>query len=346
MRTVRDRLLEGGAQGAAALLSASHHKLSHNLSRFFGHVASMTFLAKSWAESPPQLPSITHSLPPRDFWLLHSLQFFVDLLSGVVVPAPPGDTSLGANFRVKPTKSGALGDLFGLSKWIGDELDEWIVSAIDYLRRLVLTGLGWLDDGLERATVYKLFEYIIRYLPLLLPQAHSPRAAELDRQFLAGLMIFVNELATSEVGEYREMVAYILREVLTSGPHRKMLEPLVTVPMIQPPGRGKKETEKVGTSISSLSVVSSVQYAAHRYQGDFVLLIMAAFSRVLGGAAEPAELQQQERRGLRPGAAHQREQAVLPAQHAQPPAPTQRPQPAAAPRLRLYGVQQLDLRPG
>jgi hypothetical protein len=32
---------------------------------------------------------------------------------------------------------------------MGDELDEWILSAIDHLRKAVLTGLGWLEEGLE-----------------------------------------------------------------------------------------------------------------------------------------------------------------------------------------------------
>lgn len=241
MKTLRERLAEGGA--AALLSSSSHHKLSHNLPRFFGLLSAMPFLARHWTDIP-QLPSVTQGLPPRDFWLLHSMQLLVDLLSLVVVPAQPGESVIGANFRAKQSKSGALGDLFGLSKWMGDELDEWITSAIDAFRKLLLTGLSWLEDGLEEATVRRLFEFMLRHLGLLLPQAQSPRAAEGDRQFIAALLFYLYDQLLHEKTHYREAAMYVWRELLTSAPQRKVMESLLSVP-IHVPSKTKKDQEKV-----------------------------------------------------------------------------------------------------
>jgi len=34
----------------------------------------------------------------------------------------------------------AMGDLFGISKWMGDDVDEWVTAAVDGLRKALLTG--------------------------------------------------------------------------------------------------------------------------------------------------------------------------------------------------------------
>ncbi len=282
---VQARLHDESGRGdtGPTLLWPGHSKLSQNLPRFFGLIAAHSVLVQGWTESPylPKVPG-QDGKPARDFWLLTNIQFLVDTL-GLAVVASPASTSdqapVGVVFRSskqmqqqqqqqaqqqqagKSSSSSsssvslfggqakqAMGGLFGISKWMGDDVEEWVHSAVDFLRKALLTGLGWLEDGLRDETVTTLFEHAIRHLGLLLPQLHTPRAAELDKQFVAALLHFLYPLLSDEKPQYREAAMYIWRELLASSPQRKVVELLLSVPQtITVKGKKGEPVEKVVT---------------------------------------------------------------------------------------------------
>lgn len=51
----------------------------------------------------------------------------------------PSSSSSAAAFLGGQAKQ-AMGDLFGISKWMGDDVDEWVTAAVDGLRKALLTG--------------------------------------------------------------------------------------------------------------------------------------------------------------------------------------------------------------
>jgi hypothetical protein len=96
--------------------------------------------------------------------------------------------------------------------------------------------------------VSRLFETAIRHLGLLLPQLHAPRAAELDKQFVAALLYLLYPLLSDEKAQYREASTYVWRELLASAPQRRILEALLSVPQtITVKGKKGEPLEKVVT---------------------------------------------------------------------------------------------------
>lgn len=53
--------------------------------------------------------------------------------------AGPKPASSSVSFLGGQAKQ-AMGDLFGISKWRGDDVDEWVTAAVDGLRKALLTG--------------------------------------------------------------------------------------------------------------------------------------------------------------------------------------------------------------
>ncbi len=105
-----------------------------------------------------------------------------------------------------------------------------------------------MEDGLLEGTVSKLFETAIRHLGLLLPQLHAPRAAELDKQFVAALLHLLYPLLSDEKPQYREASTYVWRELLASAPQRRILEALLSVPQtVTVKGKKGEPVEKVVT---------------------------------------------------------------------------------------------------
>jgi hypothetical protein len=116
------------------------------------------------------MQSTSTSFITNAFHSTHHPQFLIDMLGLMVVP-PSSSTAaeqgpIGVIFRsakqqqaalaaasggagAKPTSSSsflggqakqAMGDLFGISKWMGDDVDEWVTAAVDGLRKALLTG--------------------------------------------------------------------------------------------------------------------------------------------------------------------------------------------------------------
>lgn len=263
---LRSKLFEGGPNAAQALLSASNYKLVSNLPRFFGLLISNTFLAKNWQESPYLPPVSGAGTNQYDFWLLKTISLAVDMLKLVVVRPDSGEGSLGAVIRTKQGKgsSALLGNsFFGLSKWMGDEVEEWIPGTLDVLRKLIIAGLNDLEADLAEETALKLFEVMIRHLNLLFPTMQTQKGAESDRVFMSGLMFYLYPLLYDEKKVYREAAMYIWRELLLSNPQRKILDQLFSV-SIQKPGASKKDKD---------SFVSYDLLAGHSEVEGFDLLI-------------------------------------------------------------------------
>jgi hypothetical protein len=103
-------------------------------------------------------------------------QFLIDMLSLMVVPptfssASAEQGALGVVFRSAKQQQAALaaasggagpkpaalflggqakqamGDLFGISKWMGDDVEEWVTAAVDGLRKALLTGTAILANA-------------------------------------------------------------------------------------------------------------------------------------------------------------------------------------------------------
>lgn len=58
----------------------------------------------------------------------------------------PSSSSSAASFLGGQAKQ-AMGGLFGISKWAGGDVDEWVTAAVDVLRKALLTGKQAINDG-------------------------------------------------------------------------------------------------------------------------------------------------------------------------------------------------------
>ena len=242
----RSKLFDGGPNSAQALLSSSNYKLVTNLHRFFGLFTANSFLAKVWVESPYLPPVSGPDTNQRDFWMLKTITLAIDMLKLVVVKSDSGEGSLGAVIRTKQNKpnTAILGasNFFGLGKWMGDEVEEWIPTTLDVLRKMIIAGLAELEGDLAEETALKLFEVIIRHLNLLFPTMQTQKGPEADRVFMAALMFYLYPLLYDEKQAYREAAMYIWRELLLSTPQRKILDQLFCVSVLKP-GAGKKDKD-------------------------------------------------------------------------------------------------------
>lgn len=228
----------------------------------------------------------------RDYWLLTNLQFLVDMLQFGVIPSPVSATEpvLGVTFRslkvvqqqqqqyhqhqhsqrqhtasppaYKTTATvsllggqakHAVGNLFGIAKWKGDDVEEWILCALDFLRKVLLFGLGWLDNGLQESTVSAVFKHALRHFNFLLPQLQTPRAIEQDKQFLAALLHYLYPLLSDEKAHYREAAMYLWRELLASSRLRKVMEGLLSVPHLVTVQGKKGEVLEKNASLNLLN---------------------------------------------------------------------------------------------
>jgi len=242
----RSKLFEGGPNAAQALLSPSNYKLVTNLHRFFGLFIANSFLTKSWTESPFLPPVSGAGTNQRDFWLLKTITLTIDMLKLVVVRPDSGEGSLGAVIRTKQNKpnNAILGasNFFGLGKWMGDEVEDWIPTTLDVLRKMVIAGLCEMEGDLPEETAIQLFEIMIRNLNLLFPTMQTQKGPEADRVFMASLMFYLYPLLYDEKQVYREAAMYIWRELLLSAPQRKILDQLFCVSVAKP-GATKKDKD-------------------------------------------------------------------------------------------------------